>query len=67
MILERLLGTSHARVYRHLARRLGEGLMEAQGGWRAGEQGCTGAGELASFAGSGAREQGGWGVEEPGR
>lgn len=30
MILERLLGTSHARVYHHLARRLGEGLMEAE-------------------------------------
>lgn len=30
MMLEKLLGTSHARVYRHLARRLGEGLMEAE-------------------------------------
>ena len=30
MILEKLLGTSHARVYRHLARRLGEGLIEAE-------------------------------------
>ena len=35
MILERLQGTSHARVYRHLARRVGEGLMEAEI-WRAG-------------------------------
>lgn len=30
MIAKRLLGTSHARVYQHLARHVGESQMEAE-------------------------------------